>query len=110
LIALLLCFERNSVKFINLLFPLLFWDLGKDAKIVLVIDNATWHNRLTNDTTPPKRSWRKEAIMRRLSSHNIVFPEKVVRTQLLEIALNNLPEKRYEMDEAAKKYNVGILR
>jgi hypothetical protein len=84
--------------------------LGKDAKIVLVIDNATWHNRLTNDTTPPKRSWRKEAIIRWLSNHNIVFPEKVVKAELLEIALNNLPEKKYEIDEAAKKYNVGILR
>jgi hypothetical protein len=84
--------------------------LGKYPNIVLVIDNATWHNRLTNDTTPPKRSWRKEAIIRWLSSHNIVFPEKVVKAELLEIALNNLPEKRYEIDEAAKKYNVGILR
>jgi hypothetical protein len=78
--------------------------LGKDAKIVLVIDNATWHNQLTNDTTLPKRSWRKETIIQWLSSHNIVFPEKVVKAELLEIALNNLPEKRYEIDEAAKKY------
>lgn len=75
-----------------------------------MIDNATWHNRLTNDTTPPKRSWRKEAIMGWLSSHSIVFPDKVVKAELYEIALNNLPEKRYEIDEAAKKYNVGILR
>ena len=37
--------------------------LGKKSKIVVVIDNAPWHNRLTDDTRPPKRSWRKRLII-----------------------------------------------
>ncbi|CAF4121195.1 unnamed protein product [Rotaria sp. Silwood2] len=102
---------RKELGKISLLsFSLLFLGLGKGTKMILVIDNATWHSRLTNDTTPPKRSWRKEAIIRWLKSHNIVVPEKAVKAELLEIALDNLPPKKYEIDEAAKKYNVGILR
>ncbi|CAF4344335.1 unnamed protein product, partial [Rotaria sordida] len=38
-------------------------ELGKYTKIVFVIDNAPWHNRLTNDPMPPKRSWWKEYII-----------------------------------------------
>jgi hypothetical protein len=29
--------------------------LGEKAKVVQVLGNATWHNRLTKDTLPPKR-------------------------------------------------------
>ena len=31
---------------------------GKNPRIVVVIDNATWHNRLTTGSQPPKRSWK----------------------------------------------------
>ncbi|CAF2783812.1 unnamed protein product [Rotaria sp. Silwood2] len=37
-------------------------------------------------------------------------PGKAVKAELLDIAIKNLPEKRYETDEAVKKYNVDILR
>ncbi|CAF2922442.1 unnamed protein product [Rotaria sp. Silwood2] len=59
---------------------------------------------------PPKRSWRKEHIIQWLNTHNIDVPVKAVKAELLDIAMKNLPEKRYETDEAAKKYNVDILR
>ncbi|CAF4673385.1 unnamed protein product, partial [Rotaria sp. Silwood2] len=85
-------------------------EFGIYTRIVLVIDNAPWHNRLTNYTMPPKRSWRKEHIIQWLNAHNIDVPVKAVKTELLDIAMKNLPEKRYETDEAAKKYNVDILR
>ncbi|CAF1111355.1 unnamed protein product [Rotaria sordida] len=85
-------------------------EFGKYTKIVFVINNAPWHNRLTNDTMPPKRSWRKEYIIQWLNAHNINIPVKAAKTELLEIPMKNLPEKRYEIDEAAKKYNVDILR
>ncbi|CAF3356720.1 unnamed protein product [Rotaria sp. Silwood2] len=46
---------RKELGKISLLsFSLLFLGLEKGTKIILVIDNATWHSRLTNDTTPPK--------------------------------------------------------
>jgi len=84
--------------------------VGNDVNIVLVIDNATWHNRLTDDTTPPKRAWRKEVISQWLIRHNITVPVKATKAELLELAFGNLPEKRYLVNEAARKYNVGILR
>ncbi|CAF1374247.1 unnamed protein product [Rotaria sordida] len=59
---------------------------------------------------PPKRSWWKEYIIQWLNAHNINVPVKAVKAELLEIAMKNLPEKRYEIDEAAKTYNVDILR
>jgi hypothetical protein len=77
--------------------------LGKYNKIVLIIDNTPWHNRLTSDTMPPKRSWRKEYIIQWLNNHNIDVPVKAVKAELLDIAMKNLPEKRYETDEAVKK-------
>jgi hypothetical protein len=76
---------------------------GKYTKIVLVIDNTPWHNRLTNDTMLPKQSWRKECIIQWLNNRNIDVTVKAVKDELLDIAMKNLPEKRYETDEAVKK-------
>ncbi|CAF4203175.1 unnamed protein product, partial [Rotaria sordida] len=84
-------------------------EFGKYTKIVFVIDNAPWHNRLINDTIPPKGSWRKEYIIQWLNAHSINVPVKAAKAVFLKIVIKNLPEKRYEIDEAAKKYNVDIL-
>ena len=78
--------------------------------MLLVLDNATWHNRLTDDTMPPKRSWRKELISDWLRRHRISIPEKATKAELLELAFDNLPEKRYIVDEAAAAYDIDILR
>ncbi|CAF4384183.1 unnamed protein product, partial [Rotaria sordida] len=59
---------------------------------------------------PSNRSWRKEYIIQWLNAHNINVPVKAVKAELLEIAMKNLPEERYEIDEVAKNYNVDILR
>jgi hypothetical protein len=75
-----------------------------------VIDNAPWHNRLTEDTMPPKRAWRKELITEWLKRHRVSVPTKATKAELLELAFNNLPRKRYVVDEAAGKYDVDILR
>ncbi len=78
--------------------------------MVLVLDNATWHNRLTEDTMPPKRSWRKELISDWLRHHRVSVPIKATKSVLLQLAFANLPEKRYVVDEAAAVYNIKILR
>jgi hypothetical protein len=80
------------------------------VKIVLIIDNATWHNQLTEDTIPPKRAWRKDLVMQWLVNHNIRVPFKATKAELIVLALDNLPPKHYVIDEAAKKYNVDVLR
>lgn len=84
--------------------------VGQHAKIVLVIDNATWHNQLTEDTIPPKRAWRKDLVAQWLTNHNIRVPFKATNAQLLMLAFDNLQPKRYVVDDAARKYNVDILR
>jgi len=84
--------------------------VGKGAKILLVLDNAPWHNRLTEDTMPPKRSWRKELISDWLRRHRISIPTKATKAVLLQLAFANLPEKRYVVDETAAAYNISILR
>jgi hypothetical protein len=83
---------------------------GNDAKVVLVLDNATWYNRLTEDTMPPKRSWRKELISDWLRRHRVSIPIKPTKAVLLQLAFANLPEKCYIVDEAAMVYNINILR
>jgi hypothetical protein len=89
---------------------LLLTFLGQHVKIVLIIDNATWHNQLTEDTIPPKRAWRKDLIVQWLVNHNIRVPIKATKAELLVLAFDNLPPKRYVIDETAKNYNVDILR
>ena len=37
--------------------------LGSGNEVMIVLNNATWYNRLTDETTPPKRSWHKELII-----------------------------------------------
>ncbi|CAF4177646.1 unnamed protein product, partial [Rotaria sordida] len=33
---------------------------GKTTKIAIIIDNAKWHNKLTTESKPPKRAWKKQ--------------------------------------------------
>ncbi len=75
-----------------------------------MLDNAPWHNRLTEETMPPKRSWRKEFIINWLSRHRVLVPIKATKAQLLQLAFNNLPEKRYVVDKVAAAYSIQILR
>jgi hypothetical protein len=97
-------FHPNKVVKINDL------SIGPSAKVVIVLDNATWHNRLTDETSPPKRSWRKELIIEWLRRHNIPLPVKATKAELIELAFSNLPQKRYMTDELAAKYSIAVLR
>ena len=84
--------------------------LGPSIKVVIVFDNATWRNRRTGKTTPPKRSWRKELIIEWHRRHNVPLLAKATKAELMELAFSNLPEKRYVTDELAAKYSIAVLR
>lgn len=86
------------------------FSLGTGATTWLVLDNATWHNRLTEETMPPKRSWRKQLIIDWLDRHDLLFSDNMTKAELLELAFDNLPPKRYVVDEVAARHNVQILR
>jgi hypothetical protein len=56
----------------------------------------------TEDTIPPKRAWQKDIVMEWLVNHNIGVSFKATKAELLVLAIDNLPPKRYVIDEAAK--------
>ena len=35
---------------------------GPIPRIVIIIDNATWHNELVDEIEPPKRSWHRDQL------------------------------------------------
>jgi diketogulonate reductase-like aldo/keto reductase len=76
----------------------------------MIIDTAPLHNQLTEDTISSERTWRKELIIRWFISHNVIVPVKATKPELIELAFNNLPKKRYVIDEIAKENDVDITR
>ena len=84
--------------------------VGSSTQVVIVFDNATGHNKLLDETTSPKRSWRKELIIKWLKRHNIPLSVKAAKAELIELTFSNLPEKRYVTDKLVAKYSIAILR
>ena len=102
--------EHGNITFLLISIQSIFSDiLGPDANITIVIDNATWHNNLTDDTKPPKRAWNTQKLIEWLDLHKLTYPNRG-QTELLNIAFENAPEKKYVMDETAMIYNIRILR
>ena len=48
--------STHFVEWISLVASQLRLKHGSQARIAIVIDNATWHNKLTENTILPKRS------------------------------------------------------
>ncbi|CAF1141403.1 unnamed protein product [Rotaria sordida] len=74
------------------------------------IDNATWHNKLTEESIIPKRSSIKGEIQKWLQDRKINCPQKFVKAQLLQLVCTNCPPKEYMSDCIAKKCAVEIIR
>jgi hypothetical protein len=83
---------------------------GNARSITVIIDNASWHREVTDDTKPPQRSWRKQKIANWLHDHNILYANDISKAELLQLAYENLPQKKYKVDEEAKMYRINILR
>jgi hypothetical protein len=83
---------------------------GPDRRICIVIDNAPWHNQLTDETKPPQRSWRKHKVEDWLREHRIDFDDNLKKSELLQLAFSNLPSKEFKVDVVAKQFDVEILR
>jgi transposase len=83
---------------------------GSTPRIAIIIDNATWHNELAEESKPPKRSWRKDQLQQWLDQHGITYDAKFKKAELLEIAFANVPSKRYKTNAAANIFNVELLR
>ncbi|CAF3985209.1 unnamed protein product, partial [Rotaria sordida] len=81
----------------------------KSRAITIIIDNAPWHREVTDNTKPPLRSWRKQMIADWLHDHDISYAKDISKAELLELAYENLPEKKYKVEEEAKQYQINIL-
>ncbi|CAF0779758.1 unnamed protein product [Rotaria sordida] len=84
-------------------------EFGKSRAITIIIDNAPWHREVTDDTKSPLRSWRKQMIADWLHDHDISYAKDISKAELLELAYENLPEKKYKVEEEAKQYQINIL-
>ena len=83
---------------------------GKSAQIAIIIDNATWHNKLTPESEPPKRAWKKQLIVDWLNNRKIKFETYMTKAELIELARVHLPPKEYIVDKVASKYGIEIVR
>ncbi|CAF5048130.1 unnamed protein product [Rotaria sp. Silwood1] len=77
--------------------------LRNARSITIIIDNASWHRELTDDTKPPQRSWRKQRIANWLQNHNILYADDISKAELLQLAYENLPKRKYKADMFAEK-------
>lgn len=81
-------------------------------KSVLVVDNALYHNSVSEDTRNPTTSWRKAQIQDWLRSRNIAFAPGHLKVELLEIAKRHRVEGAYLTDIAVAETgrNIVVLR
>jgi transposase len=80
------------------------------SKICIIIDNAPWHNELTEETKMPKRAWVRARVIQWLEDHQVPYLDVYTKAELLELANAYSPRKIFKTDEAAAKFDVDILR
>ena len=78
--------------------------MGKKERIAICLDNATWRNKLTEESIIPKRSSTKGEIQKWLQDRKIDFPEKFIKAQLLQLICANCPRKEYKVSRFLKHY------
>ena len=83
---------------------------GIPAKIAIIIDNTTWHNKLTPESEPPKRAWAKQLTVDWLTKQNIKFETCMTKFELIQLAFSKLPPKQYIVDKIVNKYDIEIVR
>jgi hypothetical protein len=90
--------EIGKLTHFELCFSLMISDaffLGEKKRIAICLDNATWHNKLTEESVIPKRASTKAEIQQWLKDRKINFSEKFIKAQLLELVGANCPPKEY---------------
>ncbi|CAF4824568.1 unnamed protein product [Rotaria sp. Silwood2] len=83
---------------------------GSEQKICLVLDNALWHNKQTEFSRIPSRSWNKAQVYDWLTKHNVPYFDQYSKAELIELSRANAPPKQYITDEVAAEFDIEILR
>ena len=85
-------------------------NMGKTTKIGIIIDNATCHNKLTPESEPPKRAWKKQLVIDWLTTRRIKYEPYMTKAELIQLAFMHLPPKEFIVDKVASKYNIEIIK
>ena len=72
-----------------------------DQPSVIVIDNALYHNALTEDTKAPNTSAKKSVLQDWLCKHKITFPPVQTKAELYELVKKHKHPNVYENDVRA---------
>ncbi|CAF1244573.1 unnamed protein product [Didymodactylos carnosus] len=81
-----------------------------NSKICIIVDNAPWHNELTDETKIPKPAWVKAQVVQWLNDHQVPYLAIYTKAELLKLADAYAPKKVFKTDVAAAKFDVDILR
>eukprot|EP00128_Syssomonas_multiformis_P008227 Colp12_sorted_trinity150504_noHs@11805 len=79
------------------------------ANACIVIDNASYHNMLTEESRPVNSKLRKAEIIEWLAKRNIPHDPKMLRKDLYLLARANSPTPVYLTDVAAKEAGKNFL-
>ena len=94
--------EMNSTHFEN------WWEVkvlpALPDKSVVLIDNAKYHSRQTDDSKKPTTAWRKDRIKKWLEDRNVPFAVKDTKPVLLQKSKEIFVAKKYELEELTKRY------
>ncbi|XP_068247273.1 uncharacterized protein [Palaemon carinicauda] len=69
---------------------------------VLVIDNAPYHSRLTEESHCPTTGTKKDDLIKWLQQRNITYPPYALRPELLKICKENRPPPRFTVDNTIR--------
>ena len=81
-----------------------------DRPSVIVVDNASYHNAVTDESKSPTMKDRKAVMQRWLSSHNIAFEARMTKVELYQVIKDNKPPVIYQTDVMAHAAGHMVLR
>ena len=73
-------------------------------KSVVIIDNAKYHSRFTDESKKPTTSWKKQEIIDYLTHKKKEIPPKATKVTLLEICKEIFVLKKYALESITSEF------
>ncbi len=77
---------------------------------VIVIDNASYHNALTDDSKSLNSNTRKDDMKAWLRGKGVAYTEEMLKPEIYELVKFHKPPKVYQTDVLAETYGHAVLR
>ncbi|KAK3873076.1 hypothetical protein Pcinc_021888 [Petrolisthes cinctipes] len=100
--------EMNATLFIRWLTTSLLPALAEPS--VLVIDNAPYHNKQTEESRCPTTATIKPDLIKWLECRKIKFPLNATRPELLQLCKQNRPQTQYKIDDIIRSWGHEVVR